>query len=261
MNYNNRNIILRLNNFYAGDKGQKTYKCINNAISTFWHNIKNEKILGIGYTSIYIQNFLNNYLISANPFYPYTDSNILGEYIRNNNTNIMDCAIQEDALPFSNNAINRIMLIHCIEYSSNIHQLMKEVWRILIPGGKLLIVVPNKFSILSYVETDFFKRCNSFSIGQLYNLLYEHMFVPISTSSALFGVSNLYSTLLPFHSILEHTGQKSLLPFGGLLLIESTKLMYASRQKFPKPRKMVFNPHRLGTQNNRHNIMQVFSNS
>ncbi|AIL64616.1 SAM-dependent methyltransferase [Rickettsiales bacterium Ac37b] len=254
MNHN-KNIILRLKDFYSGDTGQKNYNCISNAISTFWHNIKNEKILGIGYTAIYLKNFLNNDIISASPFYPDTYSNTLKEYIIDPNANFIDCAIEEDVLPLANNSINRIILVHYLEYSTNIHLLMKEVWRILSPGGKLLIIVPNKFSILSYVEKDFFKTCKSFSIGQLYNLLYDHMFVPTHTSSALFGVPNFYSTLLPFHSIIENTGQKSLLPFGGLLLMESTKLMYISKRNLANnSKKFIFNTHSLGTQNNRNNI-------
>lgn len=53
-----------------------------------------------------------------------------------------------DSLPFENDSIDVIILHHVLEFSPNPHQILKEVSRVLIPRGHIIIVGFNPFSLL-----------------------------------------------------------------------------------------------------------------
>jgi len=50
-------------------------------------------------------------------------------------------------LPFASNSIDLVLLTHALEFHPHPHQLLREVERVLIPEGKLLIVGFNPFSL------------------------------------------------------------------------------------------------------------------
>lgn len=51
------------------------------------------------------------------------------------------------ALPFSSNSIDLVVLPHILEFSHNPHQILREIERILIPEGQLIITGFNPFSM------------------------------------------------------------------------------------------------------------------
>jgi len=54
---------------------------------------------------------------------------------------------REDEIPLPDLSINRILMVHGLEYAENTAQMLREMWRVLSDGGRLMVVVPNRRSI------------------------------------------------------------------------------------------------------------------
>ena len=50
-------------------------------------------------------------------------------------------------LPLPDLSMDRIVVVHGLEYSENLRGFLREMWRVLSDGGRLLVVVPNRRSI------------------------------------------------------------------------------------------------------------------
>src|SRR5207237_8730716 len=50
----------------------------------------------------------------------------------------------EGELPFADYSIDRVLVVHAIETSEQAGAMLKEVWRVLAGGGRLLILAPNR---------------------------------------------------------------------------------------------------------------------
>ena len=52
--------------------------------------------------------------------------------------------VDETELPLDDEAADRLLLVHMLEWSEKSRALLREMWRVLKPNGRLLIVVPNR---------------------------------------------------------------------------------------------------------------------
>ena len=59
---------------------------------------------------------------------------------------------EEDALPFPDALFDRIVMVHALEAADGTRPLMRQIWRVLAPGGRLVIVAPNRNSLWAQVE-------------------------------------------------------------------------------------------------------------
>jgi SAM-dependent methyltransferase len=54
------------------------------------------------------------------------------------------CLVDDKHLPFADSVFDQVMMVHALEYSEPARRLLREVWRVLAPGGQLLLLVPNR---------------------------------------------------------------------------------------------------------------------
>jgi len=57
-----------------------------------------------------------------------------------------DVAASNEALPLQSNSIDAVMIHHALDYTPDNHRLLREAARVLMPGGKLIIVGFNPIS-------------------------------------------------------------------------------------------------------------------
>jgi len=213
--------IPSLNAFYNSACGQATFAHISRALDDFWPDTHDETIAGLGFSAIYLPRFMkrHNKVIALMPSpqgsitWPSKEHNLC-------------CMTDEGALPLPDNSIDRMLLVHILEYSDQSPAMMREIWRVLKPCGKLLVVMPNRLGLWSHMERTPFGHGHPFNIMQISNLLQEAMFTPTGTISALFmppvSVPFLASSVL-----FETIGKHCLQPFGGVLITAAEKHVYA----------------------------------
>ena len=79
----------------------------------------------------------------------------------------------EFALPLADAAVDRVLLVHALEMSHEADALLREVWRVLASGGRLLAVVPNRRGLWARMDTTPFGHGRPCSRSQIVQVLRE----------------------------------------------------------------------------------------
>jgi SAM-dependent methyltransferase len=184
--------------------------------------MKDCDVLGIGYTTPYLVPHLNN---NQRVFacMPAAQGVIHWPLQKPNLTFLSD----ECELPFADNSMQRVLLVHSLENSEHTRQLMTEMWRILSPTGRLLAVVPNRRGIWARSPRSPFAHGHPFTHWQLRQLFAKHSFTSINTASALFFPPSARKYILRSSGVWENIGRNFFPGFGGVILMEAEKQIYA----------------------------------
>lgn len=213
--------ITSLEAFYASPIGRTAFTHIRNIISELWPDVHHETIAGLGFASYYLESFFDkeNTLISVMPAmqgimrWPETGVNL-------------SCLADESELPLADSSVDRMIMAHVLEYSDQSKAMMREIWRVLSPTGKLLIIMPNRLGIWSHIEKTPFGHGHPFNVMQITKLLQEAQFNPLQSTSTLFMLPTSLP-LLTNSTLWEKIGKRFLQPFGGVLITEAEKQLYS----------------------------------
>ena len=94
--------------------------------------------------------------------------------------------VDELDLPLPDAAVDRVLLVHALEMAHDPAALLREVWRVLAAGGRLLVVVPNRRGVWARMDTTPFGHGRPYSRSQITHLLRETWFTPTGWSEALY---------------------------------------------------------------------------
>jgi SAM-dependent methyltransferase len=146
------------------------------------------------------------------------------------------CAlIQEEYLPYDNQSIDRILLLHSFEHARHPERYLRELWRILKPNGRLLLVIPNRQSLWSRVDHTPFSEGRPYSRFQIEKLLDAHMFSPVHIQGGLYFPPFRSKTLLKSSDIIERLGKRFFPSLGGVWIIECQKDVMGTLLAFKPP--------------------------
>ena len=56
------------------------------------------------------------------------------------------------ALPFPDVFFDRILIVHGLEAAESLRPLLRQLWRVLAPEGRILLVAPNRASLWAQLE-------------------------------------------------------------------------------------------------------------
>ena len=104
------------------------------------------------------------------------------------------------------------------------------------------MVVPNRRGIWARLDRTPFGHGQPYSSGQLSRLLRETMFTPVKSYSALFVPPASSRMMLAAANAWEKLGQKGIMPFPGVILIEATKQIYAGNAVGARKRRRAYLP-------------------
>ena len=154
--------VIDIRSFYAGPLGRVTKQVISDHIRQRWSNTQSLAILGLGYATPYLDAFVGEAerVISVMPARQ-------GVVNWPNDRPSATVLASSDALPFPNASIDRVLVIHGLETQDNPQDMLSELWRILTPGGQLMIVTPNRRGLWARVDKTPFGHGQPFSRRQL----------------------------------------------------------------------------------------------
>ena len=81
--------------------------------------------------------------------------------------------IDDSMLPLPDSCVDRMLLAHALENAEHPRELLSEVWRVLTPGGRLVVVAPNRSGLWARLDTTPFGHGRPYSRGQLLDLMRE----------------------------------------------------------------------------------------
>ena len=184
-----------LRDFYASGLGRVARRMIGRRIRALWPDVRGSNILGLGY---------------AAPF--------LGVFRAE--------ALRVTALPFADRSLDRILLVHALECAEHTQPLMREIWRVLADGGRLIVVAPNRRGLWAQLERTPFGHGRPYTPSQLSRTLRDALFTPYRSATALYIPPIRSRMLLSSAGALEEIGQRWFTSFAGVVLCEASKQIF-----------------------------------
>lgn len=178
-------------------------------------------IIGIGYTTPYLAPYLNG-IIPPIAIMPAAQGAMKWPGHEKN----LSLLTKEYLLPFADCSAERVVVAHALEYTEQQAELLREVSRVLTPGGKAVIVVPNRLSIWARVEKTPFGHGHPFTKSQLEALLDETDLRITEIKTALFFPPTQQKFILSGADYMNFVGSKLLAPLGGVLVAEVEKQIF-----------------------------------
>lgn len=211
-----------LRDFYDSGLGQVARRMIRRRVREVWPDLRGQIVLGIGYATPYLRPFRGEAerVLSAMPAsqgVEYWPSEGPGT----------TCLADEAELPFPDMSVDRVLLVHGLEFTEQLKPMMREIWRVLAGGGRLLTVVPNRRGIWARIDRTPFGHGSPYSPSQLKHTLRENMFIPERTRRALFIPPVKSRVLLGSAPAWEEVGERWFKAFAGVYLVEASKQIYA----------------------------------
>ncbi|MBF0369978.1 MAG: methyltransferase domain-containing protein [Magnetococcales bacterium] len=214
---------IRLQTWYATPLGQETSRLLGDAMAGWLGERKVERTFGFGYTQPYLDRmqYWTEGLVGASPAemgvapWPRFGENRIA-------------LVRPDTLPFADESFDRVVMIHLLEGSHSAKVTLRESWRILRPGGRLLVVTPNRGGFWARRDVTPFGWGRPFSPRQLQELLQGGFFLLRQSRYALFLPPLSGERWIKAASAWERAGERWFAPLGGVILCEAEKVVYAT---------------------------------
>lgn len=213
--------VVDLRAFYADRLGQIARRLVAERLRRLWPSVTGDRLLGIGYATPYLAEFAPEAerLLAFMP----AAQGVVNWPAEGPNAAAL---VADDALPLPDASIDRVLAIHSLEMAENARDQLREIWRVLAPGGRVIIVVPNRRGIWAQVEATPFGYGRPFSKGQLTALLREALFSPLGWGQALAVPPFAHRLWLRTGANWERVGTSVWPAFAGVIIVEATKQLY-----------------------------------
>src|SRR6202158_1039725 len=154
--------VVDLRNFYGQALGTVARRFVGRGIRARWKDVHGLRVVGIGYPTPYLGLFRAE-AERCLAFMPAAQGVIRWPSLRPGLAALTD----EFALPLADAAVDRVLLVHALEMSHEADALLREVWRVLASGGRLLPVVPNRRGVWGPIDTTPFGHGRPYSRSQI----------------------------------------------------------------------------------------------
>ncbi len=209
--------------FYASPLGQVARRLLGARLKSRLGNLKNARIFGLGFATPYL-GAIRSEADVLGALMP-AEQGVIQWPEGNANETVL---VEEAELPLRDDSADCILLVHMLEWSENARELLRELWRVLAPNGRLLIVVPNRRGLWAQLDTTPFGHGQPYSRSQLAKLLKEAMFSPEDWQYALYMPPFGWRVLLRWPVLFERLGLVLWPAFSGVIVVEASKQVYGA---------------------------------
>lgn len=213
--------VTDLRAFYASPLGALARRLVGRAVETFWSDVRGLRLLGLGYATPYLST-LGAGAERRIVFMPATQGVVNWPASGPSASALVDPL----AMPLDDGSIDRILVVHALEVVESPAELLHELWRILTPGGRLVLVCPNRRGLWSRMDRTPFGHGQPFSRSQLRHLMRQSLLSPDGWAEILYMPPLRSRLLLSAALPWERLGVGLSLPFAGLHVVEATKQLH-----------------------------------
>ena len=217
-----RETATQLEQFYASPLGAAARDMAARRLSSLWPDLAGSNVLGYGYAWPYLAPYEagTNRLVLAMP-------EGQGAIAHQGKRGIATVLTQGQALPFSDASFDRILAIHAIEESETTAATLAELYRVLSPEGRIVIICANRAGMWARAESLPFGAGRPYSRKQLKTALRQAKFTPTVGSNALYIPPVRFFAKPKLMRGAERFGETVWPGFSGLVLVEAIKRLYA----------------------------------
>ena len=173
--------VVDLRQFYDAPLGHIAQRMVRRRVREVWPNVRGQSVLGVGFATPYLRG-LQDEAERTVAIMPARQGVVRWPRGQANRV-----ALSEDVeLPFADLTFDRIVLVHALEVTESWAGLLRECWRVLAGGGRLLVIVPGRRGLWARADRTPFGHGHPYSAAQLQRLLRDHHFVPEQVARALY---------------------------------------------------------------------------
>ncbi|MEM9332406.1 MAG: methyltransferase domain-containing protein [Pseudomonadota bacterium] len=213
--------VLELREFYASRLGDAVVSSVSMALSPLWGDANGEHLLGLGYAVPLVNRFGSDcensicLMPAGQGALPWPSAHSPATLLSH-----------DDEFPFRDSSFDRLLMVHFLEHAENANECLSEAWRVLTPGGKLIVVVPNRRGVWARFENTPFGTGKPYSRGQLNKVLKLNQFTPEAWSDALHFPPSGTEISMRMRNSIEGFGKRVWPVFAGAICVFATKRLF-----------------------------------
>ncbi|MIL09663.1 SAM-dependent methyltransferase [Salmonella enterica subsp. enterica] len=229
--------IVVLRSFYASALGQMAERSIASSVDEVWSRSPGERIVGLGYPLPWLDRHSDD-AERVIALMPAMQGAVRWPAEGPSKTAL----VFDEELPLVDSSVDRVVLVHALEHAENPRETLNEIWRVLAPAGRVVIVAPSRRGVWARFEHTPFGTGRPFSGGQLEALLHEANFTPTTWSQALLFPPSKRRWMFQFHPLLERAGRRFWPIFAGAIVVEAQKRLFQAAPIAQRASRRVFVP-------------------
>lgn len=217
--------IVDLREFYGSKLGLATRRSLAGQLRPRLAGITGGTVMGLGYAMPYLADCVVKpeaqlaFMMARQGVFRWPESG-----------GVQSALVDECDLPLLESVVDAALVVHGLELTDAPEEMLREIWRVLAPQGRLFLVVPNRRGVWARFDTSPFGHGQPFSRPQLSALLRETQFSVVSWSYALYFPPSTRAPVLSAAPVLEGLGSRLMPALSGAIIVEATKQVYAVAQ-------------------------------
>lgn len=217
-----------LKHFYSQRRGRLVRRFVSSHIREMWPDLHGQRLMGCGYALPY----LNNIGREAERNFAFMPQALGVHYWPEGEKGRVFLGDETD-LPIETESIDRILVIHGLEFFDRPSACFHELWRVLKSSGRLMVLVPNRLGFWARSEGTPFGHGRPYSVRQLTHILQDNMFIHERTEQALFMPPFKSFPVMRTAYAFESLGRFIFPGLAGVHIVEASKQIYAGSAKAP----------------------------
>lgn len=215
-----RTDVQHLREFYRSPLGLSARRRLRERVRARWPDVRGMRVVGVGYAVPLLQPFLEE-AERVTALMPASQ----GVHRWPTRQPNLSAQVEEVDWPVPDSLADRLVLLHALETAEELRPFLRECWRVLAPGGRLLAITPNRRGLWALRDRIPFGQGRPYSGQQLRRVLRDNLFDPVATEYALHLPPAMGNTLLRAAAPLEPLAARWLRRFGGVVMVEAEKSM------------------------------------
>ena len=215
--------IVDLREFYGSRLGLATRRSMTGCLRPRFSGLSGARVMGIGYSMPYLTDCLPAaevqiaFMMARQGVFRWPDEGA-----------VQSALVDECDLPLLESVVDVALLVHALEFADDPAEMLREVWRVLAPQGRLVLAVPNRRGVWARFDTSPFGYGQPYSKPQLARLLKESQFSVLSWHHALYFPPSTNGALLSAAPAIEGFGSRLMPALSGVIVVEAVKQVYAT---------------------------------
>lgn len=214
--------VSHLRDFYASPLGQIARRIVARCIRARWENVAGMHVAGLGYASPYLRIFNGEARVAA-ALMPQRQGVLQwpreGPY--------RSALVPETQFPLRDTSVERVLVVHGVEHVEAREDYLREISRVLMPQGRVIMVVPNRRGAWARLEATPFGHGRPYSLSQIESLLRDALLEPVGMTPCLFAPPFRARALPSAALAWERIGTRLWPAFSGVIVVEAIKQVYA----------------------------------
>lgn len=209
--------------YYRTRLGRSTQRALQEALRGLWPDTAAMTVVGFGFAAPVLRPFLRD-AVRVIGLMPGQQGVMHWPAGAPNLCTLVD----ETHWPIAAGTVDRLIVSHGLETCDRPDALIAEIARVLAPGGRVILIVPNRSGLWARRDVTPFGYGRPYSFRQIEGLLRKHRFTCERQAAALYAPPSHHKFWLKTAHLWEKLGRRFDPRLGaGAILVEASKQVYA----------------------------------